>query len=285
MQALIEFGFTKDSHEFDMVFDREQTFSYFHVPPQSFTNIFNTITAEEPFPRTVFFLDMDKQTYTTQYHISIYNLLHKGLAIFGGRKPGKDKLGASGPRILILGSGTIGYLFALLLSKVHKIPRERLYVTGRRTERLKYFKKFARIFKLDSFTDTDAMIDVLKQDGEFDCVFECVGSPATSGNLGVAIECLRPLGCLGVIGLAEGDIPVNLSRIVEKQIYLKGFFRGSLQSYSDSLQLITTIPEIRKGLSALIGTVQEVSEAVDLASVFKQAANRDSFGRYIVRLV
>lgn len=286
MQALIEFGFKKDSYEFDMVFDNEQTFTYFHVPPHSFTNIFNTITAEEPFPRTVFFLDMDKQkTYTTQHHISIYNLLHKGLAIFGGRKPEKDKLSANEPRILILGSGTIGYLFALLLSKVHKIPRERLSVTGRRDDRLRYFSNFARIFKLDSFTDTDEMISFLKQDGEFDCVFECVGSPATSENIRIAIECLRPLGCLGIIGLTEGDISVNLSRIVEKGIYLKGFFRGSLQSYSDSLQLITTTPEVREGLSPLIGKIQEVSEAVDLASIFEQAANRDSFGRHIVRLV
>jgi threonine dehydrogenase-like Zn-dependent dehydrogenase len=284
VQALMEFGFEEDSYEFDIVFNKDQTFPYFHVPPQSFTNIFNAITAAEPFPRTVFFLDMGEQRIISERLISMYNLLRKGLAIFGGRKPEKDKLIAKEPRILILGSGTIGYLFVLLLSQVYRIPRERLYVTGLRDERLNYFEKFARTFRRGRFAGTDAMIEQLKQDGEFDCVYECVGSPAIAENIKIATECLRPLGCLGVIGLPEGDIPVNLSRLIEKQIYLKGFFRGSLQSYSESLRLISTIPEVTDGLSALIGEIHDVSEAEELASVFEKAARRESFGRQIIRL-
>jgi threonine dehydrogenase-like Zn-dependent dehydrogenase/GAF domain-containing protein len=285
MQALMEFGFKRDSYEFEMVFDKEQTFSYFHVPPQSFTNIFNTITSEEPFPRTVFFLDMQEQRHDSQYHISIYNLLRKGLAIFGGGKPKDSKLIANEPRILILGSGTIGYLFALLLSKVFSIPRERLYVTGRSDEKLNLFNEYARIFKRGDFANIDGMVHHLKQDGEFDCVFECVGGPVMSENIQIAIECLRPNGCVGVIGLAEGDIPINLSRLIEKQIYLKGFFRGSLESYSESLRLISTKVEIRGGLSALIGEFHDVSEGDQLASVFEKVAQRRSFGRHIVRLI
>ncbi|KKL70181.1 hypothetical protein LCGC14_2107470, partial [marine sediment metagenome] len=138
MQALMEFGFKEDSYRFPITYKKHhQTFPYFHVPQDDFTNIFNTITSAEPFPRTVFFIDTndDKSKFEEKYYISLYNLQRKGLAIYGDDLYNfldkRKELYGSNPKVLILGNGTVGYLMALLLSFVFKIPKERLYVTGR----------------------------------------------------------------------------------------------------------------------------------------------------------
>ncbi len=299
MQALMEFGFKEDSYRFPITYKKHhQTFPYFHVPQDDFTNIFNTITSAEPFPRTVFFIDTndDKSKFEEKYYISLYNLQRKGLAIYGDDLYNfldkRKELYGSNPKVLILGNGTVGYLMALLLSFVFKIPKERLYVTGRTDAKLDLFKDFAITKNVGMVYDENReeefisfINDLARNIGKFNFVFDCVGHYAMAKNLKLAVEVVKEYGCIGLIGLEESNQPVNFVRIKEKKIYLKGFYRGSLEAYDKSLKLIASNDDLRERLNILIGPIHDIKNEKDLEEIFKKVEKRDIFGRHIVRLI
>lgn len=307
VQMINELGFLekKNRIELDMIPFEEHDFIYFHVKDERFTNVFNTITAEEPRPRTLFVLkNPDPSVTLGKRKISHANIMTKGLGLLGHNDPEKphDKSRSiPKPKVLILGSGVSAYLTAILLRYVYDIPQDMITVTGRNYSRLNQFVDVAqnRINITPYKDDIKALIDALLCGGikpriPFDIVFECVGGhPAAENNIKIALDVLNHGGILALFGLTDKNVEIDFSKIIEKEIYIKGIYRGSLESYKTSRDYIRIYSAIRSALEKLVDKETEirgnkifhdVENETHLAEIFKKAGEKkEQLGRIVIQ--
>ncbi|MBT3234083.1 MAG: alcohol dehydrogenase catalytic domain-containing protein [Calditrichaeota bacterium] len=306
VQMLIELGFEEGGNTFNlnMAPYGMHEFSYFHVAGDSFSNIFDTITAEEPIPRKLFVLTNSHKSKVGTYRIKHSNLMSKGLGLLGDpnseSNPEEKKI-VRAPKILIMGGGTMGYLLALLLSKVYKIEREQIVVTGRDTSKLIKFQYLATRHPIGTYMTNDGKYDYNKKialdlenagnPGSYDLVFECVGWPFVEQNIELALRVLKDGGIIAMEGLAEQDIEIDFKKLLEKRIFIKGFYRGSIEAYMNSLRFIEEYKEIRPFLESLIDNVttingqtgfHKVTSEQDLEGIFNKASTKKAFGRLVI---
>jgi threonine dehydrogenase-like Zn-dependent dehydrogenase len=307
VQMLDELGFRdgKNNIILNMAPFATQEFTYFHVGKNSFSNIFNSITSEEPFPRTLYVLTNPKNTNIGSYKIKHSNLMIKGLGLLGNPKLSVEGLSTkkefNNPKILILGSGIMSYLLAMLLNIVYKYPKDMVVVTGRRSLRLANFEPIATRFTIGAYLTKEGFYDYNKaivddivnagRSGKYDIVFECVGDPAVEQNIELAMKVLNEGGVIAMEGLTEQEIEIDFKAVLEKNIFIKGFYRGSINSYQKSLRFIEEYKDIRENLERLINKdsdnktingFHKVSSTLELESVFHKAENKDSFGRIVI---
>lgn len=307
VQMINELGFVEKENRIDLdmrPFD-EHDFFYFHVQDERFTNVFNTITAEEPNPRTLFLLkNPDPKIILGKRRISHANIMTKGLGLLGvddmKMKENYRKRMLPAPKILILGSGISAYLIAILLRYVYDIPESMITVTGRSFPRLNQYVKVAqsRINVRPFEGKENELVDDLLAAGAapgrpFDVVFECVGYPAVENNIRIALKVLNRNGVLAFFGLTDKNIEIDFSTILAKEIYIKGVYRGSLGSYQKSMDFIRRYPAIRSALEEMIDKETEirgnrgfhdVGNEEHLADVFKKAGEKkEQLGRIVIR--
>jgi threonine dehydrogenase-like Zn-dependent dehydrogenase len=310
VQILQELGFQEgqDTVALNMAPFHVQEFTYFHVGAQSFTNIFDSVTAEEPFPRTLFVLRNPHGSPLGSYRIKHINIMVKGLGLLGTAGPeyGDDSQHHRvfrEPKVLILGGGTMGYLLAVLLHTVCGIAEERIVVTGRDPAKLAKFRGIATRQPVGAFLGSDGtydmrpgrIVDQLQYAGKpgfYDLVFECVGWPAVASNIDLGLSVLKDEGVLALEGMTDQSIEVDFSKLMVKRVFMKGFYRGSLKAYMRSLDYIESWPSIRERLETLIdyetvvdgrqGGFHRVENENQLAALFKTAGSKKVFGRLIV---
>ena len=93
-------------------------------------------------------------------------------------------------------------------------------------------------------------------------------------------------------GISDQPVEIDFGMLVKKKIFLKGFFRGGINSYRRSLDFIERHKEIRGALDILIDDETEINgnrgfhDVVDekhLPQIFEKASEKDGFGRLIIR--
>jgi threonine dehydrogenase-like Zn-dependent dehydrogenase len=306
VQILQELGFGEDQDHVDLKMApfRKQEFNYFHVRDLSFTNIFDSITAEEPFPRTLFLLRNPNDSPLGYNNIRHRNLMIKGLGLLGVSKSDEIVLTErkiDSPKVLILGGGTIGYILAMLLSVVFKLQKDKIVVTGRDPEKLAKFKNIATNAPIGSFLQEDGRYDWRKgivktlkfygAPGLYDIVFECVGWPAVDQNIDLALRVLKNGGVLALEGITDQSVSVDFNKIIKKDLFIKGFYRGSINAYKKSLEYIEKYEQIRTYLEKLVDHDTEVNgqrgfhrveNEEQLAKLFSKAESKGTFGRLII---
>jgi len=197
----------------------------------------------------------------------------------------------------------MGYLLAVLLSVVYKIPPDRIVITGRNHDKLAKFWGLANgrfdiaPYILDSGDynyGNNNIVNALRdhgKPGDYDIAFDCVGGESTSHNINLAMKCLKKGGTLALEGITNGPVDINFKILIEKNIFVKGFYRGSLNAYSLSLNYIEEYKEIRDYLEKLIdketiiNSVQGfhiVKNENDLIELFNLASKKRGFGRLII---
>jgi len=307
VQMLDELGFIEGNNriKLNMAPFEKQEFTYFHVGKNSFTNIFNSITSEEPIPRTLYVLTNPKGVNIGSYKIKHSNLMIKGLGLVGNPHPDSSKLltvkEIQNPKILILGNGIMGYLLAMLLKHAYQIPKDMIVVTGRNSNKLNKFVNLANRFAISEYLTIEGLynfdghiVDHLisaGNPGKYDIVFECVGEPAVEQNLKLAMKVLNSGGIIAMEGISDQDIEIDFNTLLQNNIFIKGFYRGSLNSYQKSLSFIEDYSDIRNDLEKLINKdsgickpsgFHTVSSPEELADIFLKAENKDTFGRIVI---
>jgi hypothetical protein len=303
VQILDELGFVEGGNriEYNMAPFGVQEFNYFHVDGDSFSNIFDSITAEEPNPRTLFVLKNQNNSTLGFRTIKHNNIMIKGLGLLGNSESTAAlnlTMQIPQPKILILGGGTMGYLLAILLFEVYKISKDRIVVTGRNSSKLQRFKDVATRKPIQQYIANGHYHTSLTQDliyegdpGGYDIVFECVGWPAVGENIDLAMQVLKPGGIIALEGLADQGIGIDFHKLLSKNLLLKGFYRGSMKSYQNSLRFIEQYPRIRMRLDPLIDNETQVnnqiglhcvSDEIELSNLFKASIAKESFGRLVI---
>ena len=311
VQMLNELGFREKTDRIELMAapKRVQEFNYFHMTGDSFTNVFDSITAEEPYPRTLFLLTYDGSEKLGYRRISHNNLMTKGLGLLGSRSASLDLSDVrevrpiERPKVLILGGGTMGFLLALVLREVCGIPENRIVVTGRIPSKLIKFHGIAQRKAIGDFMvgpnynfETHILDDLITtgEPGKYDVVFECVGWPAVGQNVDLAMRVLKRGGIIALEGLAEQSIEVDFDRLIDSGLFVKGFYRGAIDAYAQSLRYITEYQKVQEHLNQLIDTDTEVNRikgfhrvecAADMERLFDVASSKEAFGRLIIQKI
>jgi len=168
--------------------------------------------------------------------------------------------------VAVIGDGTIGYLVALIVSSVGGVPRENLYLIGVIDEKLSLAKDFASI--VNSINEKEAL-EKLK--GKFDVAFEAVGGRAHGVTIREATDLLIPCGRCILLGISRGEVPIDVTKIVNKGLTFKGSVRSRMEHYVKVLELLKN-EEFRERVRRIISKKSfTIRKAEDLEEAFKYA--------------
>ncbi len=178
---------------------------------------------------------------------------------------GEAKIGDSDV-VAVIGDGTVGFLLTLAASYIGGVPRERLYMIGIVDEKLVLANDFAST--INSIREAEKL-NVLY--GIVDVSFEAVGGKAHRVTIKESIDLLRPGGKCILVGISKGEIPVEVTKIVNKGLTFKGSTRSRMEHYVKALELLKSNEvqsKIRRIISAKKFLIKNVN---DLTEAFKYA--------------
>lgn len=156
-------------------------------------------------------------------------------------------------RVVVLGAGSIGLLTALVL---RDRGFERLGVVSRNPARQERAEAMGLPTIPLAYAETDDGV-AERLGGAPACVFECAGSPAAAR---LAVELVRPLGQVILVGIALEPLGLAAPRVVLKEVEIRGalaYRRADFQEAIDLLangripvdQLITAVAPLERAES------------------------------------
>jgi ribitol-5-phosphate 2-dehydrogenase len=180
-----------------------------------------------------------------------------------------------GEKVAVIGDGTVGYLVAVAVSSVAKVPAKDLYFVGVVDEKLALARDFAS--PLNSIKEK-ARLDNLS-DG-LDVVFEAAGGGAHRVTVAQAVRLLRPGGRGVLLGISLGEVPVSVTDVVNKGLTLTGSTRSRIEHYVRVLNLLKEDAAFRSRISrAISGKRFTVRSPDDLDAAFRYADTEEGEAR------
>jgi ribitol-5-phosphate 2-dehydrogenase len=171
-----------------------------------------------------------------------------------------------GNSVAIIGDGAIGYLLTLVFSYVGKVPRERLHMIGIIDEKLELAHDFAST--INSMEESEKLKALFEK---IDVSFEAVGGRAHKATIREAIDLLKPGGRCILLGISKGEVPVEITKVVNKGLTFKGSTRSRMEHYIKILQLLKST-EFQSKVRRIISTKKFViNSADDLTEAFRYA--------------
>jgi ribitol-5-phosphate 2-dehydrogenase len=133
--------------------------------------------------------------------------------------------------VAIIGDGIVGYLTALTASYIMGFPKDRIYLVGIVNEKLSLAKDFAT--QVNSISE-----DIKSLENKFDLIFEAVGGSSHKNTIKEAVDMTKPGGRIILLGLSKGNIPVEIIKIVNKGLTIKGSTRSKMEHYKKVLKML-----------------------------------------------
>jgi len=167
-------------------------------------------------------------------------------------------------KVAVIGDGPIGYMVALIASHSARVPKGNLHLIGIIDEKLSLAADFA-------LTVNSTTPEIKNLDGLFDVIFEAVGGASHGTTVRQAIDLLRPGGRCVLLGLSQGEVPVDISKLVNKGIILKGSVRSKMEHYVQVLNLLKGGNFREKARRIISEASFTITSAEDLERAFKYA--------------
>jgi len=178
--------------------------------------------------------------------------------------------------IAVIGDGAIGYLLTLISSHLGKIPIDSLYFFGIINEKLLIAKDFSTI--VNSARQEDSL-HKLKE--KFDIAFEVAGGQNQSLTINQSIELLKPAGKCIVLGLGKKKIEIDINKIVNKGLLLRGSTRSEMKHFIKILDLMKDSSFKSKVKRIISKRKFVIRTPEDLEQAFRYADTEDGYGRTI----
>jgi ribitol-5-phosphate 2-dehydrogenase len=185
-------------------------------------------------------------------------------------------------RVAIIGDGAIGYLVALIVSHVGGVPKENLYFVGVIDEKLVLAEDFATI--INSAKEEEQMRGLT---GKIDVAFEAAGGRAHRITIAEAIDLLRLGGRCVLLGISRGEVPVDVTKVVNKGLTFRGSVRSGIEHYVKALEMLKNrefkerVGRIVSQKSFTIETAEDLDEAFRYADT-EEGESKTKPGRTLV---
>lgn len=164
----------------------------------------------------------------------------------------------SGAKLAIFGDGPVGYLTAAMLHFMFGLPKEQLTVFGADEEKLQKFN-FTKCENVNEYDFSEKL-------GKIDIAFDCTGGDFSEKAINQAINIIKPLGTIVLLGVTEKQVPLNTRDVLEKGITLVGSSRSSYVDYSPVIEKMKQVPFQR----AIMKLLPEESWIIDSPEQFCQ---------------
>ena len=83
------------------------------------------------------------------------------------------------------------------------------------------------------------------------------------------IDCINPVGTIGLLGVSEENVPINTRMVLEKGLRLLGTSRSGREDYLGLMKLYEEQPMVPECLERLIGAVVEIKDIKDMVEAFE----------------
>lgn len=314
VQVWRELGFAQDRSGFDLSIPNKklgselneiQLANAFNIPVQKFNDYFQVFATSSQTPRAVLRLPWSnvQNDQIMKMPFSHYALMRRGLFLTALRK-GTLSIMKKTPKILVLGTGPLAYIAIVLLRIAYNVPREQVYVYGRRDESVNRFRHLAKGINLSKpevdgrYLGYEMLDDIpeieLRQraiseylQGEeikFDIILDCVGGAATENLINFALDNIAHQGIIALFGLSDQPITVDFAKVLRNEVTFKGFFRACRGSYEEALQYLQG-EEFGKQIEKLLHEKTiVVSNECKLKEAFDMSASKEFWGKILVQL-
>ncbi|CAD2077370.1 ribitol-5-phosphate dehydrogenase [Phocicoccus pinnipedialis] len=170
----------------------------------------------------------------------------------------------------IWGDGNLGYITAILLSKIY--PKAKIYVFGKTEYKLNHF----------SFIDETFYIDDIPEDLTFDHAFECVGGRGSQDAIDQIIDHINPEGSVSLLGVSEHPVEINTRMVLERGLTLIGSSRSGAADFQAVADIYTQYPDVVDKLSLLKGKELIVRSIEDVIVAFEEDLST-SWGKTVMK--
>lgn len=160
-------------------------------------------------------------------------------------------------RIGVWGDGAMAYMMALTLS--HLKPTCSINIFGKHDEKLANF----------SFAERRINIADRRDKTEIDLAFECVGGVGSQSAIAQAIDKLKSMGTLLLMGVSENNPVIPTRMVLEKGLTIIGSSRSTKKDFELAMQLISR-PEVTNSLLKIISIKKQINSAAELLDCFHQ---------------
>ena len=129
--------------------------------------------------------------------------------------------------VMVLGAGTIGLLTAIVL---RERGFERITLVSRNPARTRLATSLGlAAISLDDAENAPAQAPA--------CVFECAGTPAAAR---LAIDLVRPLGSVMLVGIAMAPLDLHAAPLVLKEVALRGVLTYRRAEFQEAIDLLAS---------------------------------------------
>lgn len=117
----------------------------------------------------------------------------------------------------VWGDGVVGYLLSYIIKK--EFPDKDVFVIGKHEEKLTLFSHVDRVYNILEAQSVPAV----------NIAFECVGGVSSTTAIKSILFSIRPGGCVCLMGVSEGNVPINTRLVLEKGVDIRGSSRCDLE--------------------------------------------------------
>lgn len=168
--------------------------------------------------------------------------------------------------IAIWGDGSLGYLFALVLSE--EFPDKSVTVVGKHED------------KLEKFTFANHVETIFNRSNSyFDLLIECVGGNGAQNAIADMINSSNPKGTILLTGVSENPPSINTRSILEKGLTLKGTTRSVRDDFVKANHFLLSDSN-RSRVAQLLSDLIAVHNENDLKGAFENA--RSSYFKTVI---
>jgi len=167
----------------------------------------------------------------------------------------------------------------MVLSHFGEIPKSNLYISGMFDKKLKLVQDFCQTYNITKEKQNEKLNQLKKH---FDYIFECVGGGAMRLTVNQALDLLKPKGTLVLLGITDEQIPVNMNKVVNNGLIIKGSSRSVDQDYQVLLRLMKN-SKVQSLLKRLINPKKvKITNIQDLYRGFELASDKSQIGRIML---
>jgi len=174
--------------------------------------------------------------------------------------------------IAVIGDGGMAYLLSLFLNHYMNIHKSQLTIYGIHSQKLEKMSEFGNTVNT---RESDEIHPA-------DIIFEIVGGKNIQATLDLAMKISKPGSILGMVGISDAFPGINVNKLVNQGITIKGLTRSTFQDFEKVADILKNEEISDKIINFIDPNEFSIQSEKDLKEAFEYASVSKKYGRIIL---